>query len=808
MSFATAPRQKIERIGRQVLGRVRSVQKQAATLPDRVSLAHLSPPAKALQWVQRHELPTGGVRVHSEHRCGYPEVTGYLVPTLLDYGERELARRLVHWLMCTQRADGGFPCHNGTPYVFDTGQILRGLLAASDLVAGALDCAERAGDYLCRQMPGEGREGFGNRYGGVMPETVHLYVLPPLIAAAEKLHRPDFRSAAENCCRYYMHHPDFLKMTSLTHFQAYELEALIELNHAESARPTLDALQKLQAADGGLRGYQGVTWTCSTGLAQLAVCWYRMGDWEPADRGMLWLEQHQEPGGGFRGSYGAGAAYFPKEEISWAVKYYLDAHRWRVRNFFNRSANQFPEVIDAADGRVQAVLQTIRPGDRVLEAGCGKGRLLRAVADAAPDCRLTGVDISEAFLACLPSGVTPLLGSMESIPCPDDAFDVVFSVEALEHSPNPDAAIREMIRVARPGGWVIVIDKQRAHWGRMSCPPWERWPAVETLKSLLGRGCDEVAARPVAFDRRTAADGMMVMWRGRKRTALNRSAWGAEVSSRLKPEAVAERVRTNQVGEWSRAVVLNTAPGERVLELGAGTGETSLILARGGRQVVTLDFSRENLQFIGVCAGLLALETRAVCADVRAALPFADGTFDCVWSSGLMEHFSPHERLAILREQHRISRSKVIAIVPNAACVAYRANKALREEEAVALWPRDPFVLITRGIGGGWAGPGFGELRRGRVCPVISSAAPSPAPGTDALDGANPTARAGKLPPGVSAGNGGREATGELIHATHPQYHRNPAGGDQDGSGHCGIGLPFFTDPFCRLRHRSARPDA
>ena len=45
----------------------------------------------------------------------------------------------------------------------------------------------------------------------------------------------------------------------------------------------------------------------------------------------------------------------------------------------------------------------------------------------------------------------------------------------------------------------------------------------------------------------------------------------------------------------------------------------------------------------------------------------------------------PHERQAMIREQSRISRKKVIAMVPNAACVAYRANKSLREAEG--RWP-------------------------------------------------------------------------------------------------------------------------
>src|SRR4051812_42647557 len=67
-----------------------------------------APPARALSWVAANELSTGGIRVASGHANAYAEVTGYLVPTLLDYGDVALARRLTKWLLCSQRANGAF----------------------------------------------------------------------------------------------------------------------------------------------------------------------------------------------------------------------------------------------------------------------------------------------------------------------------------------------------------------------------------------------------------------------------------------------------------------------------------------------------------------------------------------------------------------------------------------------------------------------------------------------------------------------------------------------------------------------------
>jgi malonyl-CoA O-methyltransferase len=71
---------------------------------------------------------------------------------------------------------------------------------------------------------------------------------------------------------------------------------------------------------------------CSTGIAQYALVWYRLGNTERADRALAYLERIQNKSGGFSGSYGEGAKYIPGAEISWAVKYFLDAYWLKLRN--------------------------------------------------------------------------------------------------------------------------------------------------------------------------------------------------------------------------------------------------------------------------------------------------------------------------------------------------------------------------------------------------------------------------------------------------------------------------------------------
>jgi malonyl-CoA O-methyltransferase len=461
--------------------------------------------------------------MHYGHHRPYPEVTGYWVPTLLSYGERQYAARLAQWLVSVQNADGSFSGHNPADgvYVFDTGQILRGLLATMDMVPEARDAALRAADYICSQMIDEGAGGFVKRYddNGDIPESIQLYVLPPLIRAGAVFERPKYVEMAARCTNYYLRQPYTLHLGTLTHFLGYELEALIELGRTEAAAPVLQQLRELQLRDGSVRAEAAANWVCTTGLAQIAVCWYRLEWWESADRAMEWLDQHQLPKGGLLGSYGPGANYWPEHEPVWGVKYYLDAHRLRVQAYWEHhlhDAGLYTPSVAVTDGRVQALAQALSPGDAVVEVGCGNGRMLRALQAIHPDLPYTGVDISPKVLAMVPDGVQTLVGSLETVPCPSDHFAVAFAVEVIEQVANLEASVAELIRVTRPGGQVIIIGKPQHRWGWTSCPPWERWPDGEYIRLLLEMGCDSVCVSAVSFADQPA-DGRMVMWCGTKR---------------------------------------------------------------------------------------------------------------------------------------------------------------------------------------------------------------------------------------------------------------------------------------------------
>src|SRR5262245_45436940 len=101
----------------------------------------------------------------------------------------------------------------------------------------------------------------------------------------------------------------------------------------------------------------------------------------------------------------------------------------------------------------------VADGDAVLDVGCGTGSLSAAVAAAAPSSRIAGIDRSEPYVAVARARddtrrVTFEIGDAQQLPFEDASFDRTLSMLILNFIPDPDQALREMMRVTRPSGTV------------------------------------------------------------------------------------------------------------------------------------------------------------------------------------------------------------------------------------------------------------------------------------------------------------------------------------------------------------------
>ena len=104
----------------------------------------------------------------------------------------------------------------------------------------------------------------------------------------------------------------------------------------------------------------------------------------------------------------------------------------------------------------------LRPGQSVLDAGCGSGAFLRAAADHG--AAVSGIDASEALLAIARERVPDAelaLGDLQRLPYADDSFDAVTGFCSFFFADDMIEALREAGRVAKPGAPVVI-----QVWGR------------------------------------------------------------------------------------------------------------------------------------------------------------------------------------------------------------------------------------------------------------------------------------------------------------------------------------------------------
>ena len=162
-----------------------------------------------------------------------------------------------------------------------------------------------------------------------------------------------------------------------------------------------------------------------------------------------------------------------------------------------KDTSNFAPGIPAARGQfiLQRRARLIRPllpvpCGHLVDFGCGNGA---QTLQFAGDCdRLTGVDVSEEFLTefrreisvrGLEDRVEAVAAGGGPIPLPDGSADVVTSFTVLEHVPDEMAALREMRRILRPGGKMIITVPNRwwifeTHGADLPLLPWNRVPLV------------------------------------------------------------------------------------------------------------------------------------------------------------------------------------------------------------------------------------------------------------------------------------------------------------------------------------------
>lgn len=135
------------------------------------------------------------------------------------------------------------------------------------------------------------------------------------------------------------------------------------------------------------------------------------------------------------------------------IKKFDEAGGEVVDDFVGASNFEWKEILDFFG-------HSGRTGNKLLDVGAGKGKFSKKLKEKGFDIIAVepSVKLLEAGKKLYPD-INFIQASVTSLPFPDDVFDYVLCVEVLEHIPDTEKAIKEMARVLKSGGKMLIIDK-------------------------------------------------------------------------------------------------------------------------------------------------------------------------------------------------------------------------------------------------------------------------------------------------------------------------------------------------------------
>lgn len=142
------------------------------------------------------------------------------------------------------------------------------------------------------------------------------------------------------------------------------------------------------------------------------------------------------------------------------------------------------------------ICEIVGPGADVVDIGCGVGILLERLRDQ-NGCKCVGVDISPRAIEMLEAkGFEGLVAELPALPLPDHRFDAAIGTELIEHLDRPDLTLRQMARIVRPGGKVIVSTPDETMGTEDSLWHMHTFSA-DSLRELLGELLTDVQVESI-----------------------------------------------------------------------------------------------------------------------------------------------------------------------------------------------------------------------------------------------------------------------------------------------------------------------
>ncbi len=315
----------------------------------------------------------GSFHLYNGWSSSYPETTGYIIPSLLNYSRDETinsaALKAADWLINIQKESGGWQggriADNCPEIVFNTGQIIRGMISAYKQTSHQkyIDSGIKAADWLCDIQHSEG---YWRDHALMKQARVYdSFVDAPLIDLGILLGNKNYSDTAcknldwiintqqldngwfRNCDNTIKHNN-----RPILHTIAYTIDGILDSGlilksdeYINAAINPAKILLKILNDNGILHGRYDENWNGSefpilTGLAQMSLVWMKIYDHkkdpeflagaEKLLKQLLYLQKRgikedQNTRGAINGSFPVWGKYEPFAFPNWATKFFADA---------------------------------------------------------------------------------------------------------------------------------------------------------------------------------------------------------------------------------------------------------------------------------------------------------------------------------------------------------------------------------------------------------------------------------------------------------------------------------------------------
>lgn len=173
------------------------------------------------------------------------------------------------------------------------------------------------------------------------------------------------------------------------------------------------------------------------------------------------------------------------------IRSYYRINKWAYRHY--HSQEKFMHFRISQNGTLSdkdvfhqpdSISQFIKKGDKVVELGFGQGANFLYLAGLHPDAQFFGVDLLPLKEKNIPSNVTTFQKDYSDLSqFEDNSIDVMYAIETIVHNTDKDRIYREVFRILKPGGVMIVYDYA------LSEPYTSSDPMTQKAIALISKGC-------------------------------------------------------------------------------------------------------------------------------------------------------------------------------------------------------------------------------------------------------------------------------------------------------------------------------